>query len=230
MGQVGVERDAIAGAQLPAGAIAVQHDPAGLHERALAAARLVHRGVARAGGEGARSERVQRQLGSLARQRRRQDLVAVAVALAIGVRGGPDPALLPAHDRHGAILVEAQQLREPQVEAGGDSRGDLQRRRGVTSLHLGEHRRAHATALREVAQRQVHRLPQRPHTRPDSFDVRSVPRHYVCMLSRTAVAADADSDVVLGLHPPKRHQSPRGNRLRRGLALGPVELGEQETR
>ena len=36
--------------------------------------------------------------------------------------------LLRTHDRDGAVLVEAQQLREAQVEAGGDARGDVQRR------------------------------------------------------------------------------------------------------
>src|SRR5947208_2973029 len=56
VGQVGVEGHAVAGRQLVAFTVAVQDDRAGLHERDLAAARLVHRRVAgatgrRAGGQ-----------------------------------------------------------------------------------------------------------------------------------------------------------------------------------
>ena len=49
-------------------------------------------------------------LGALAGQRRREDLVGVAVRAALA-------ALAGAHDRDGAVLVEAQQLGEPQLEA-----------------------------------------------------------------------------------------------------------------
>ena len=51
------------------------------------------------------------------------------------------------------LLVEAQQLGEPQLEAGGDPAGDLQRRARLAALDLAEHRRADAAALGEVAQR-----------------------------------------------------------------------------
>ena len=53
MGQVGVEGHAVAGRELVRGAVAVQHDAAGLDERRLAAAGLVHRRVAGTAGGGA---------------------------------------------------------------------------------------------------------------------------------------------------------------------------------
>ena len=64
--------------------------------------------------------------------------------------------------------------------------GDLQRRARLAALDLAEHRRGDAGALGEVAQREVHRLPQRLHARPDGRDggVGSR-RHYACTLSRT---------------------------------------------
>ena len=67
-----------------------------------------------------------------------------------------------ADDRDRAALVEAQQLREPQLEAGRDARGDGQRRAGLAALDLREHRRADAAARGQVAQRQVGGLAQRP--------------------------------------------------------------------
>ena len=45
-------------------------------------------------------------------------------------------ALGLAHDRHRARLVESQQLRQPQLKAAGDPRGDLQRRAGLAALDL----------------------------------------------------------------------------------------------
>ena len=65
------------------------------------------------------------------------------------------------------VLVQAQQLREPQIEARGDPGGDGQRRARLAALDLGEHRRAHAAALGEVAQRQPRGLAQRLHARAD---------------------------------------------------------------
>ena len=121
-----------------------------VHEGHLAAAGLVHRRVAGAAGGGARREDVARQLGALAGQRRREDLG----------RGRPAPPgrRSPARTMATtAALVEAQQLREAQVQAGRDARGDLQRRAGLPPLDLAEHRRGHAAARGEVAEAQVHR-------------------------------------------------------------------------
>ena len=78
MWQVGVERDAVAIEQLVALAVAVQNDGAALDQRGLAAARLVHRRIAGAAGDRPGRQRVARELGALAGQRRREDLVAVA--------------------------------------------------------------------------------------------------------------------------------------------------------
>ena len=66
-----------------------------------------------------------------------------------------------ADDDHVAALVEPQQLREGQLEAGGDPGGDGQRRAGLAALDLRQHRGADAAALGQVAQRQAHRLAQR---------------------------------------------------------------------
>ena len=77
-------------------------------------------------------------------------------------------ALAGADDDDRAALVEAQQLRERQVEAGGDPRGDRERRAGLAALDLREHRRADAAALGQVAQREVHRLAQRLDARADA--------------------------------------------------------------
>jgi hypothetical protein len=101
------------------------------------------------------------QLGALAGQRRGQDLELVA--------GGPAPApaLGAADDRDRVGLVQAQQLAEAQLQAEGDAGGDGERRRGLAALDLREHRGADAAALREVAQRQVHRLAQRADPRAD---------------------------------------------------------------
>ena len=179
MGQVGVEGHAVAGVQRVRGAVDVQCQRAVLDDGGLARAGLVPRRVAGAAGDRARGERVAGDLGALTGQRRGQDLV--------GVPGRPAAAILAAaHDRDRPLLVEAQQLGEPQLQPGRDARGDLQRRAGLPALDLGEHRRRDAGALREVAQREVHRLPQRLHARPDGRDggVGSR-RHYVCTLSRT---------------------------------------------
>jgi hypothetical protein len=63
------------------------------------------------------------------------------------------------HD-HVAILVQAEQLRQGQVETGRDLLSDRQRRVGVPPFDLGQHRGADAAALRQVPQGQVHGLAQ----------------------------------------------------------------------
>ena len=68
-------------------AVAKQRHGSRLDERRLATARLVHRRIARPARHRARGERVARELRALARQRRRQDLVAVAATGPTG--GGP---------------------------------------------------------------------------------------------------------------------------------------------
>ena len=63
---------------------------------------------------------------------------------------------------------------------------DLQRRARLAALDLAEHRRRDAGALGQVAQREVHRLPQRLDARPDGRDGGiGGSRHYACTLSRT---------------------------------------------
>ena len=127
-------------------------------------------------------ERVARDLGPQPGQRRRQHLVGVADRPAAAT-------FAAAHDGHHALLVEAQELRQPQLEPRRDPARDLQRRARLAALDLAEHRRRDAGALREVAQREVHRLPQRLHARPDGRDGGVCSRrHYACTLSRTCVS------------------------------------------
>src|SRR5512132_3057701 len=76
--EVGVEGDAVAGRQLVALAVDVEHDGAGLDERDLAAAGLVHRRVAGPAGPPADGQDVAAELHALAGQRRGEDLEAVA--------------------------------------------------------------------------------------------------------------------------------------------------------
>src|SRR3954468_13124942 len=162
MGQAGVEGDAVAGAELVALAVDVEHDGAVLHDGDLAAAGLVHGGIPPGAGLRAGREDVAAELGAQARQRRGDDLDAVP--------GGPRAAASPlagADDVHRAGLVEAQQLAEAQLEPGGDAAGDLQRRARLATLDLAEHRGTDARAQRQVAQREVHRLAQGAHARPD---------------------------------------------------------------
>ena len=156
VGQVGVEGHAVALGELVALAVDAQHDAAGLHERGLAAAGLVHRRVAGAAGARVRRQHVARELGALAGQRRGEDLGAVAGG-GVAVAG---PALAGADDRDLAALVEAQQLRQAQVQPLGDPLGDGERRARLAALDLAEHRRAHAAALGEVAQAELHRVAQ----------------------------------------------------------------------
>ena len=106
--------------ELVALAVDVEHDGAVLDERDLAAAGLVHRRVARAAGARAGRQLVAAELGALAGQRRGEDLERVA--------GGAEPPRRRSAARTTvtrAGLVEAQQLAEAQLEAGGDAAGDL---------------------------------------------------------------------------------------------------------
>src|SRR4051812_9700563 len=182
VGQVGVERGAVARREVVALAVDVEDDVAGLDERDLAAARLVHGRVARAAGAGAGGERVAAELGAQAGERRGQDLYRVAV-----VGRAAAAALTGADDRDGPGLVGAQELAEAQLQAGRNAAGDLQRRARLAALDLAQHRRADAAALGEVAQREVHRLAQRADPRAD-VDLRldvAGQRHYERTLSHT---------------------------------------------
>ena len=131
-------------------------------DRGLAAAGLVHRRVVRAAGRGAGLQRVQRDVRALAGQRRGQLLEPVPAAPRAA-------AALPAADDDVLALVEAQQLRERQVEAGGDLRRDRDRRARLAALDLREHRRADPAALGEVAQREAHRVAQRVNSGADAI-------------------------------------------------------------
>src|SRR4051812_32981296 len=99
MCEVGVEGHAVAGGELVAGAVADDRERAALGEACLAAPGLVHGRVARPAGAGTGLEVVAGDLGPLARQRRREDVPAVAVGAAGAAVGGPD-------DRDRAALVE----------------------------------------------------------------------------------------------------------------------------
>ena len=84
----------------------------------------------------------------------------VAVLAAVGAfrgAGGMDllarvlSPLTGPHHADGAILVQAQQLGEAELQAGGDALGHLEGRAGLAPLHLGEHGSAHPGALGQVA-------------------------------------------------------------------------------
>src|SRR4051812_41474926 len=162
VGKVGVERGGVAGLEGVLGAVDLEDHAPALDQRDLAAARLVDRRVALAAGRGARRQHVAAELGALARQRRREDLERVA-----GARAAAAAAVGGADDADDALLVQAQELAEPELEAGGDATGDGEGRAGLAALDLGEHGRADAAALGEVAQRQVHGLAQGPDARSD---------------------------------------------------------------
>ena len=106
-------------------------DGARLDERDLAAARLVHRRVAVAAGLAPAAstwrESSARWPGSGG--------VSTSIAVAAARRAAL-AALAGADDRDGAALVEAQQLREPQLEPGGDPRRDRERRARLAALDL----------------------------------------------------------------------------------------------
>src|SRR5690606_7788702 len=109
-------------------AVDLKHDATAVDERDLAAARLVHRRVAGAAGDGAGRELVTGEFKALAGQGRREDLEGVAAGAAAG------PPVAGAHDGHHPTLIQTQQLAEPQLEAGRDLRGDLQRRARLPTL------------------------------------------------------------------------------------------------
>jgi len=77
-------------------------------------------------------------------------------------------------DGDGGVLVEAQQLTEPQLQSGCDARRERERRAGLAALDLAEHRGADAAAFGEVAQRQPLGLAQRADAGPDRGGVRGV--------------------------------------------------------
>src|ERR1035441_1574358 len=77
VGQIGVEGPAVAASKLVPPPVAEQDQLVVLVQGALAAARLVHRRVLRAAGDGAGRKRVEGELGSLAWDRRRQHLGTV---------------------------------------------------------------------------------------------------------------------------------------------------------
>ena len=113
-------------------------------------------GSSGAAGGAAGAERVARELGALAGLRRGEHLEAVAAA-----RVAAAPALAGAHDRDGAALVEAQQLREAQLQA---RRRSAPRRSASGSSRRARPGRASARS-RRCARRgragEVHRLAQR---------------------------------------------------------------------
>jgi hypothetical protein len=81
-------------------------------------------------------------------------------------RASPD-ALGRAHDGHAVALVEPQELRQRELEPGGDPAGDGQRRARLAALDLAEHLGRDAAALGQVAQGEVHRLAERAHANAD---------------------------------------------------------------
>src|SRR4051794_16460528 len=65
-------------------------------------------------------------------------------------------ALASADHHHVAILVQPKKLGERQFQPRRDARCDCQRGARLTALDLGEHRRAHAAAVRKIAKRELH--------------------------------------------------------------------------
>ena len=103
--QVCIERDAVAIEQLVSLAVAVKDDRAALDERSLPTPGLMPRGITRAPGDRTGRQRVSRELGALAGQRRGEDLIAVARH-----DGRSRAAFAGAHDGYRAVLIEAQKL------------------------------------------------------------------------------------------------------------------------
>ena len=85
--------------------------------RGLAAAGLVHGRVVRLGRGGARLEAVQRHFRAQAGQRRGEHLVVVTRTAAAAALVRPD-------DGHAVRLVQAQQLRQSELQAAGNPLGD----------------------------------------------------------------------------------------------------------
>jgi hypothetical protein len=162
VGQIGIEGHAVPRRELVLGTVAVQDRVAELDEGRLPAAGLVHRGIAGPSGLGARLEPVARELGSLAGQRRSENLVAVALGA-----GRAGATLTGADDLDRSALVEAQQLGETQVQTLGDPRSQLNRWTRLPALDLREHRRADLGAQGQVPQGKPHGLTQRADARTE---------------------------------------------------------------
>ena len=156
--QIGIEGDAVAGPEFVALAVHEQVDRTLLDDRGLARTRFVQRRVVGATGGGARCEDVGGDVGALARQRRGQ--------LFDGVPLAPPRAAVPgADDDDVAALVQAQELREGEVEPGGDAAGDGQGRARLprsTCESIGA-----LTPLRSARSRSERPIASRsPRTRP----------------------------------------------------------------
>ena len=168
-----------------------------------------------------RLEPVARDVGPLPGQRRGQLLGPVTVAIAL--------AALPAADHdHVLTLVEPQQLREPEVEAGGDPLGGGQRRAGLAALDLRQHRRRDPAALGQVTQRQPHRLAQRPDAGPsaDRVPCRRRARLHVCVRYHGRTYSETESARRLRRRPsragdPRARASPGRPRRSRRRACPP---------
>ena len=87
--QIGVERHAVTLAERVLATVHVQGQRTPLDDGGLTRARLMPRGVPGAAGDGARGQRVARDLGAQAGQRRGEDLVGVAAGAATGGPGDP---------------------------------------------------------------------------------------------------------------------------------------------
>src|SRR3954452_24388735 len=159
--KVRVESDAVARGELVDLAVGDERQCALEDDRRLAGPGLMERWVVRAARRGRRIEGVRGDVGALTRKRRRElaDLMPAAPA---------NPPLPRSDDHRMTGLIETQQLRERQLEPAGDPPGDRQRRAGLAAFGLGEHRRAHARAGGQVAQREVHAFAQRPDPVADS--------------------------------------------------------------
>jgi hypothetical protein len=142
--EVGVERDAVARPEPVTLAVDQERGVPVQDDGGLATSGLVDRRIVRPAGGRAGIEPVPGDIRALARKGRGQLLDSVA----------PTPmlaAFTPTHDNHVTGLVEAQELGQRQLEAGGDPRRDREGRTGLTAFDLGEHGGADAAALGKVA-------------------------------------------------------------------------------
>ena len=149
--EIGVERHGIAALEVVGLAVDLEPHGALEHEAHLAAAGLVH--AIASGNAGAARELVFRDGDTLSGEIRRDERYVVAIAAG----GGPFGR---AHDGRRRCLVEAQELREREIEPVRDTAGGGERGRRLAALDLREHRSGDAAARREVAQRQLHPLAQ----------------------------------------------------------------------
>src|ERR1700722_1787973 len=176
-GQVSVEGDAVSLPQLVASTVAYEHERALLDQRGLPGAWLVDRGIPRCTRCASRSKLVTRKLSALAGPANRHHLEAVSLLCVSSPAAiaGPD-------DRDRPGLIETQELGEAQVKAGGDPSGHGQGGARLSSLDLGEHRRAHPRAFSEVAQRQSRCLAQGLHSGPNDRRVKGTPAGVLLLL------------------------------------------------